>query len=177
MVQWDGSSTAVVPPLTRDGRAYVQNMLRAAGISGDYTSAEVQSRLIDWGMFNGQWIGAVEPKSVEGFKNVGDVEQATTAFLKNFERAGTEHHQRRIDAAKRWHNFLSDLPSDFDDFESFETMTNVGSLDFLVLRKEKSSPKDGILALIRQMKPLFLSMQKQMKSLGASKHLSFFDQM
>ncbi|MBL1227962.1 C40 family peptidase [Enterococcus sp. BWB1-3] len=137
LVQWDGSAYPLVGGATWNGREYVQCLLSHAGIAGDYRNAEVQTRLIDWCMFNGQWIGAVEPKSVEGFKNVGDVEQAAFAFLKNFERAGTEHQQRRIEAANRWYSFLMDLPSDFDELESFETMTNVGSLDFLGIKAGK----------------------------------------
>ncbi|EOL50650.1 phage tail tip lysozyme [Enterococcus caccae] len=135
LVQWDGSSYPLVGSPTSSGREYVQRLLAHAGINGNYTSVEVQTRLIDWCMFNGQWIGVVEPKSVEGFKNATDVEQATLAFLKNFERAGTEHFQRRVDAAKRWSSFLNQLPSDLGDFETFETMTNVGSLDFLGIKE------------------------------------------
>ncbi|EOH96724.1 hypothetical protein UAW_01889 [Enterococcus haemoperoxidus ATCC BAA-382] len=134
LVQWDGSAYPLVGSPTASGREYVQRLLAHAGINGNYTSVEVQTRLIDWCMFNGQWIGVVEPKSVEAFKNATDVEQATLAFLKNFERAGTEHFQRRVDAAQRWHHFLNQLPSDLGDFETFETMTNVGSLDFLGIK-------------------------------------------
>ncbi|MBO0441654.1 phage tail tip lysozyme [Candidatus Enterococcus ikei] len=135
LVQWDGSAYPLVGSPTSSGREYVQRLLAHAGINGNYTSVEVQTRLIDWCMFNGQWIGVVEPKSVEGFKNASDVEQATVAFLKNFERAGTEHLQRRLDAAKRWHTFLNKLPSDLGELETFETMTNVGSLDFLGIKE------------------------------------------
>lgn len=135
LVQWDGSAYPLIGSATYNGREYVQRLLQHAGINGDYTNAEVQSRLIDWCMFNGQWIGAVEPKSVEGFKNVGDVSQAAVAFLKNFERAGVEKEQQRIDAAKRWHGFLTNLPSEFEELETFETLTNVGSLDFLGIKE------------------------------------------
>ncbi|MGL4696620.1 phage tail tip lysozyme [Enterococcus larvae] len=140
LVQWDGSQTALVPPLTRNGRAYVQNILRAAGINGDYRSVEVQSRLIDWCMYNGQWLSAVEPLTVEGYKKVGDVAQAAIAFLKNFERAGEEHLQTRIDAAQRWYRFMINLPEDpgaGGNTETFETMTNVGCLDLLGIKEGK----------------------------------------
>ena len=134
LVQWDGSAYPLVGAATWNGREYVQRLIAHAGLAGDYRSVEVQTRLIDWSMFNGQWIGVVEPKSVEGFKNATDVSQAAVAFLKNFERAGTEHQQKRLDAANRWSAFLNDLPSDFEELETYETMTNVGSLDFLGIK-------------------------------------------
>lgn len=137
LVQWDGSAYPLTGAPTANGREYVQRLFSHSGLGGDYTTAEPQARLIDWCMFGGQWIGAVEPKSVEGFKNVSDVTTGTTAFLKNFERAGVENLQKRIDAANRWFNFLNDLPSDFEELETFETMTNVGALDLLGIKNGK----------------------------------------
>lgn len=137
LVQWDGSAYPLVGVPTPNGREYVQRLFNHSGLVGDYTKAEPQARLIDWCMFNGQWIGAVEPKSVEGFKNVGDVTTGTTAFLKNFERAGVENLQKRIDAANRWHKFLNSVPSDLGELETFETMTNVGHLDLLGIKDGK----------------------------------------
>ncbi|MGL4695172.1 phage tail tip lysozyme [Enterococcus larvae] len=136
LVQWDGSQTALVPPLTSNGRQYVQNLLKAAGINGDYTDATVQTKLLLWTMTNGQWIGAVEPLTVEGFKSCTDVRQATLAFVRNYERAGTEHLQQRYDGADYWYNLLSGLSVD-SDAESFESMTNVGHLDFLGIKEGK----------------------------------------
>lgn len=109
LVQWDGSAYPLVPPATWDGREYVQNLLRAAGISGDYRIAKTQSELLEWCMFNGQWIGAVEPKSVAGFKSETDINNATFAFVKNFERAGVEHMERRQTQANYWYNLLHGL--------------------------------------------------------------------
>lgn len=109
LVQWDGSAYPLVPPATWDGREYVQTLLRAAGISGDYKIAKTQSELLEWCMFNGQWIGAVEPKSVAGFKAETDINNATFAFVKNFERAGVEHMERRQAQANYWYNLLHGL--------------------------------------------------------------------
>lgn len=131
IVQWDGSAFPLVGSPTRNGREYVQRLMRQANLTGDYRAIEPQANLIDWCMFNGQWIGVVEPRSVEGFKNVSDVSQGTSAFLKNFERAGVEKEQDRIAAAQRWLAFLNNLPADFENLEQFEVMTNVGHLDFL----------------------------------------------
>lgn len=109
LVQWDGSAYPLVPPATWDGREYVQNLLRAAGISGDYKIAKTQSELLEWCMFNGQWIGAVVPTTVEGFKAETSINNATFAFVKNFERAGVEHMERRQAQANYWYNLLHGL--------------------------------------------------------------------
>lgn len=109
LVQWDGSAYPLVPPATWDGREYVQNLLRAAGIQGDYKTAQTQSELLEWTMYNGQWIGAVEPTSVQGFKNLTNVQAATYAFVKNYERAGVENMSERQSRAQNWYFKLHGL--------------------------------------------------------------------
>lgn len=118
-----------------DGESYVKSLMNKAGITGDYKGAEAQSDLILWGMVNGQWIGAVEPKTVDGFKSLTDIDTATYAFMKNFERPGVEHLDRRQQAAHYWYNFLKDLSV---EGEGFEELKNVGALEYL-------GTKDGYL--------------------------------
>ncbi len=109
LVQWDGSVYPLVPPATNNGREYVQNLLRAAGIQGDYKIAQTQSELLEWTMYNGQWIGAVEPTSVQGFKNLTNIQDATYAFVKNYERAGVENMSERQSRAQNWYFKLHGL--------------------------------------------------------------------
>ena len=109
LVQWDGSAYPLVPPATWNGREYVQNLMRAAGIQGDYKIAQTQSELLEWTMYNGQWIGAVEPTSVQGFKNLTNIQDATYAFVKNYERAGVENMSERQSRAQNWYFKLHGL--------------------------------------------------------------------
>lgn len=109
LVQWDGSVYPLVPPATNNGREYVQNLLHAAGIQGDYKIAQTQSELLEWTMYNGQWIGAVEPRSVQGFKNLTNIQDATYAFVKNYERAGVENMSERQSRAQNWYFKLHGL--------------------------------------------------------------------
>lgn len=80
--------------------------MKRAGIKGDYRTAEAQTKLLLWHMNNGQWIGQVDPKSVSAFKKTKSVPTATYAFLKNFERAGVEHLDRRYNSAYKYYNQL-----------------------------------------------------------------------
>ncbi|MCH1713175.1 MULTISPECIES: phage tail tip lysozyme [Lactococcus] len=109
LVQWDGSAYPLVPPATWNGREYVQNLLRAAGISGDYRIAKTQSQLLEWCMFNGQYIPTSSyPYSVAQFKGLTDISTATTAFEANFERPAATHPER-IQLAIKWYNKLHGL--------------------------------------------------------------------
>lgn len=101
IVQWTSPSRG------ESGRAYVQKLMARAGIKGDYRSAETQTKLLLWHMNNGQWIGQVDPTSVSAFKRSSNVNQATYAFLKNFERAGIERIDRRYAAANKWYKNLA----------------------------------------------------------------------
>lgn len=109
IVQWDGSAFPLIPPPTYNGREYVQRLMNAAGIKEDYRTMVAQAKLINWSMFNGQWIGAVNPTTVEGFKAETDVYTATYAFLKNYERAGVEELGQRVAAANDFYNRFKDL--------------------------------------------------------------------
>ncbi|MCO7180453.1 phage tail tip lysozyme [Lactococcus formosensis] len=109
LVQWDGSAYPLVPPATWNGREYVQNLLRKAGIKGDYRTTLTQAQLVEWCMYNGQWIGAVEPTSVQGFKKLTNIQDATYAFVKNYERAGVENMSERQSRAQNWYFKLHGL--------------------------------------------------------------------
>lgn len=109
LVQWDGSAYPLVPPATNNGREYVQNLMRAASISGDYRIVETQSSLLEWCMFNGQYIASSSyPYSVAQFKGLTDIATATTAFEANFERPAVTHPER-IQLAIKWYNKLHGL--------------------------------------------------------------------
>lgn len=107
-VQWDGSAYPLVGSPTYDGREYVQRLMGAANIKDDYTSSLAQAKLIEWCMYNGQWIGQVSPISVAGFKAITNVEQAATAFELNFERPAAAHPERQ-GYARTWYNKLHGL--------------------------------------------------------------------
>ncbi|WP_373836122.1 phage tail tip lysozyme, partial [Jeotgalibaca arthritidis] len=107
-VQWDGSAYPLVGSPTWDGREYVQRLMGAAGITKDYTTMSAQMDLLDWCMYNGQWIGAVSPTTVAGFKSISDVAQAAHAFERNFERPAVAHPERE-GWAVNWYNKFKDL--------------------------------------------------------------------
>nr|WP_207186877.1 phage tail spike protein [Lactococcus lactis] len=108
IVQWDGSDYPLIGSPTWDGREYVQRLMAAAGIKSDYKTMEAQIRLVNWCMYNGQWIGAVDPTSVEGFKTSTDPKQAAYAFEKNFERPATAHSERQ-GYSQAWYDKFKDL--------------------------------------------------------------------
>lgn len=109
LVQWDGSAYPLVPPATWNGREYVQNLMRAAGISEDYKIAKTQSQLLEWCMFNGQYIPTSSyPYSVAQFKGLTNISTATTAFEANFERPAATHPER-VQLAIKWYNKLHGL--------------------------------------------------------------------
>lgn len=107
-VQWDGSAYPLVGSPTWNGREYVQRLMGAAGITKDYTTMSAQMDLLDWCMYNGQWIGAVSPTTVAGFKAISDVAQAARAFERNFERPAVAHPERE-GWAVTWYNKFKDL--------------------------------------------------------------------
>jgi phage minor structural protein len=107
-IQFDGSAYPLVPPATYDGRVYVQNLMRAAGITDDYKTMAAQMRLVDWANSNGQWIGKVTPTTVAGYKALTDPSQAAYAFENNFERPATAHPDRQ-GYAVYWYNKFKDL--------------------------------------------------------------------
>lgn len=107
-VQWDGSAYPLVGSPTWNGREYVQRLMGAAGITKDYTTMSAQMDLLDWCMYNGQWIGAVNPTTVAGFKAITDPAQAAHAFERNFERPAVAHPERE-GWAVTWYNKFKDL--------------------------------------------------------------------
>ena len=107
-IQFDGSAYPLVPPATYDGRVYVQNLMRVAGITDDYKTMAAQMRLVDWANSNGQWIGKVAPTTVAGYKALTDPSQAAYAFENNFERPATAHPDRQ-GYAVYWYNKFKDL--------------------------------------------------------------------
>ncbi|HFD1673705.1 TPA: phage tail tip lysozyme [Enterococcus faecium] len=108
LVQWDGSSYPLVGPATWDGKVYVQNLFNAAGIKEPITSLDAQVRLLIWTFTNGQWMGVVQPTTVDGFKACTDPRQAAYAFERNYERPAATHPERQ-DYAVNWYNKFKDL--------------------------------------------------------------------
>ena len=108
LVQWDGSSYPLVGPATWDGKVYVQNLFNAAGIKEPITSLDAQVRLLIWTFTNGQWMGVVQPTTVDGFKACTDSRQAAYAFERNYERPAATHPERQ-DYAVNWYNKFKDL--------------------------------------------------------------------
>ncbi|RXW49805.1 hypothetical protein CYQ79_05775 [Enterococcus faecium] len=108
LVQWDGSSYPLVGPATWDGKVYVQNLFNAAGIKEPITSLDAQVRLLIWTFTNGQWMGVVQPTTVDGFKVCTDPRQAAYAFERNYERPAATHPERQ-DYAVNWYNKFKDL--------------------------------------------------------------------
>lgn len=107
-VQWDGSAYPLIGSPTYDGREYVQRLMAAAGITDDYTTMTAQGKLLDWCMFNGQWIGKVSPTTQSGYKAMTDPSQAAYAFEENFERPAAAHPERQGWAVE-WYNKFKDL--------------------------------------------------------------------
>lgn len=107
-VQWDGSAFPLRGPKTWNGREYVQTLMDAANIKGDYRTMATQGPLIDWCMYSGQWIGQVNPSTVSGFKTVTSASQAAYAFEMNFERPRDPHPERQ-GWAENWYNKFKDL--------------------------------------------------------------------
>lgn len=110
LVQWDGSAYPLVGSPTWNGREYVQRLMNTAGIQEDYRSIEAQVKLLDWCMFNGQWLGKVNPTTVSGFKSINDAKSAAYAFEMNFERPASAHPERQ-NYAQSWYNKLHGLTS------------------------------------------------------------------
>lgn len=110
LVQWDGSAYPLVGSPTWNGREYVQRLMNTAGIQEDYRSIEAQVKLLDWCMFNGQWIGKVNPTTVSGFKTINDAKSAAYAFEMNFERPASAHPERQ-NYAQAWYDKLDGLTS------------------------------------------------------------------
>lgn len=108
LVQWDGSAYPLVGSPTWNGREYVQRLMNTAGIQEDYRSIEAQVKLLDWCMFNGQWLGKVNPTTVSGFKSINDAKSAAYAFEMNFERPASAHPERQ-NYAQSWYNKLHGL--------------------------------------------------------------------
>lgn len=108
IVQWDGSAYPLVGPATYDGRTYVTNLFNAAGITDEISSMNGQAKLLDWCMYNGQWLGRVNPTSVSGFKTMKDPQAAAYTFEENFERPATAHPERQ-GWAQAWYDKFKNL--------------------------------------------------------------------
>lgn len=103
LVQWTASN-GVTP-----GRTYIQQKLAAAGISGDYRTIDTQMKLLEWDMFNGQYIQTSSyPYSSSQFKQLTNIGTATMAFERNFERP-LNTHPERIGWAQTWYDKLHGL--------------------------------------------------------------------
>lgn len=108
-IQFDGSRYPIAGvPATSIGRDYVQSLMKVAGITDDYRQMVPQMKLVNWANSNGQWIGAVSPTTVAGFKAMSDPAQAAYVFEKNFERPANSHPERE-GYAVTWYNKFKDL--------------------------------------------------------------------
>lgn len=107
-VQWDGSAYPLVGAPIWNGREYVQRLIAAAGIKQDYRTSLAQAQLINWCMFNGQWLGQVSPLTVDEFKVVSSPKTAAYAFELNFERPAAAHPERQT-YAQVWYDKFKDL--------------------------------------------------------------------
>lgn len=108
IVQWDGSAYPLTGGKTWNGREYVQRLMKAANIKEDYKTMLAQAKLLDWCMYNGQWIGAVSPKTAKLFKSESSPSTAAKAFELNFERPAASHPERQR-WATAWYNKFKDL--------------------------------------------------------------------
>ena len=108
-VQFDGSAYPLVGTPTNDGREYFQRLVEASGVTGDYTEMPTQMKVVNWSMTAGQWIGVVEPTSVDGFKSMSNPQTAATVFERNFERPASTHPERS-DYAQNWYNLFAGVP-------------------------------------------------------------------
>lgn len=103
LVQWTSDI------LGETGSAYVQRLLREAGIAGDYRNINTQLQLLDWHMRNGQYIAtAAYPYSVAEFIQLTDIATATKAFQANFERPRDDHPER-VGWANYWYDKLKSV--------------------------------------------------------------------
>lgn len=108
LVQWDGSAYPLVGPATYDGKVYVQNLFNAANIKEPVESLRGQVQLLLWTFGTSQWMGVVQPTTVDGFKACTDPRQAAYAFERNYERPAATHPERQ-DYAVNWYNKFKDL--------------------------------------------------------------------
>lgn len=108
IVQWDGSAYPLVGAPTYNGREYVQRLMGAAGITEDYRTMSAQGKLLDWTMYNGQWLGIVQPATQSGFKTMIDPGAAAYTFERNYERPANAHPERQ-GWAVNWYNKFKDL--------------------------------------------------------------------
>lgn len=111
LVQWtDGDDESV------KGVDYIQELLEAADIKGDYRDINTQLDLLDWHMHEeGDYKQYIEtsdyPYTVEEFTKLEDAAEAAMAFLRNFERAEEDHPERQ-EMAKGWYDYLTDNVDD-----------------------------------------------------------------
>lgn len=104
LVQWTDASQ------TYTGRDYMIGLMEQGGIKDKPDTIQGQMKLIDWHAKHGQWIATGEfPQTWGMFKQMTNIDSATMAFLKNFERAGVEAAGERIQYAHDWFNKFKNL--------------------------------------------------------------------
>ena len=116
-VQFDGSAYPLVGTPTNDGREYFQRLVEASGVTGDYKEMPTQMKVVNWSMTAGQWIGAVEPTSVDGFKSMSNPQIAATVFERNFERPASTHPERS-GYAQNWYDLFAGVEIPKDDWRN-----------------------------------------------------------
>ncbi|MGE7219345.1 phage tail tip lysozyme, partial [Priestia koreensis] len=102
LVQWTSTNKAV------KGVDYIQQLLKTAGISGDYRSIHTQLNLLNWHMYNGgQYLKTSSyPYTAKEFTQLKDAVLAARTFQRNFERPA-DLHPERDGMANGWYNYLT----------------------------------------------------------------------
>ncbi|MCP1161346.1 phage tail tip lysozyme [Bacillus infantis] len=102
LVQWTSMDSTV------KGVDYIQQLLRQAGIQGDYRSIHTQLELLNWHMFSGTqyYKTTAYPYTPQQFTQLQDPALAARAFERNFERP-RDLHPERAEMARGWYNYLT----------------------------------------------------------------------
>ncbi|WP_350028443.1 phage tail spike protein [Lactococcus lactis] len=105
--QWTDSSGA------SSGRVYMINLMTRAGITDDPDTITAQFKLLMWHAPNGQWIATSSyPYSWTQFMTLTDINNATQAFVANFERPLNGHPERSTWAQEWYDKFVNlEIPS------------------------------------------------------------------
>lgn len=109
LVQFDGSSYPLIGGTVSFGRTYMKRLCKwVTGSESGYNTVLKQCQIINYVMYNGQYIPTnAYPQSADQYKQwSGSLTDAVYAFLRNFERAGIEHAEVRVQCAQKWYNNL-----------------------------------------------------------------------
>ncbi|WP_211263382.1 phage tail tip lysozyme [Priestia koreensis] len=102
LVQWTSTNKDV------KGIDYIQQLLKTAGIPGDYRNIYTQLNLLNWHMYNGgQYLKTSSyPYTAKEFTQLKDPVLAARTFQRNFERPA-DLHPERDGMASGWYSYLT----------------------------------------------------------------------